>query len=672
MVWFNDAQHAVKIKKSRDELFVQATFDIFDQLESMGFESREGQFNLALDIAEAIRDKRKLMVEAGVGIGKSLGYLIPGLILSKYSFKPIIIATSTIQLTEQLQNDVKLASSIAGIPAMSIVGKGRNNYACQDKVLQNLSNLKDIPKWITDWVVESNNQDRGEAPKPIENKIWDRISVDKCKFEKCDYKQNCRFYMMREAIKGFLNHNVIIVNQDLLIANLLRVSEGYSAFITENHSLLVIDEAHNLEEKTRNALTKEWGLKKVEVLLKDVTNLLSRRYDFKEIKELIKHSKKEVNDLFSDFWQFAKNELNQSHVEHSERINIGLLKYNPTLLIDYMYAIRDRIELHTTFDEREQEELLSKVIEFTTLLTELDKQTSSNLLFWAEIGKHKNLKSLKICFAPKDIAGTLNEILFEHHFNKPVILTSATLTQPGNTLEEKYKYQMDSIGYQEDVTEPKESPFPYNLNSRLYIPNGIAHPTNEKKQYLNQITEEILKLGKITQGRTLVLFTSKEDLDTVYNNLIVRESALSILKQIEGSNQNSIIDEFIHLKGILLSTGVFWEGINIKGLDLSSVIVTRLPFPVPDPIINYKTQQSKDGFNEVILPEMITKLRQGAGRLIRSEFDKGLLTILDQRVSDAATNDYKHRVLDALPIKNKLTNLQDVKAFFNQEIIPYY
>lgn len=121
-----------------------------------------------------------------------------------------------------------------------------------------------------------------------------------------------------------------------------------------------------------------------------------------------------------------------------------------------------------------------------------------------------------------------------------------------------------------------------------------------------------------------------------------------------------------------MSTGVFWEGINIKGSDLSSVIVTRLPFPVPDPIINYKTQQAKDGFSEIILPEMITKLRQGAGRLIRSELDKGLLTILDQRLAETATSDYKEKVLDALPIRNKLTSIEDVRTFFEDQVIPGY
>ncbi|OHX44643.1 hypothetical protein BBV17_25645 [Cytobacillus oceanisediminis] len=662
----------MKTKKTRDELFVQATFDIFDELENLGFENREGQFNLALDIAEAIRDKRHLMVEAGVGIGKSLGYLIPGLILNGHQKKPIIIATSTIQLTEQLQNDVKKASEILGVNALSIVGKGRTNYACQDRVLQNLSNLNDVPQWITDWVIETNNQDRSAAPELIDNKFWDRMSVDKCKFEKCEYKLNCKFYMMREGLKGYSNHNVLIVNQDLLIANLLRVNEGYSGFITENSSLIVIDEAHNLEEKTRNALTKEWNLKKAESLLTNITNFLSRRYDFKEIKELIQYSKKEINDLFSDLWKGAYLVLGQESTENTERIKIELDKYNPTQLIDYIYTIRERIEFHDTFDEREQEELLSSVFEFITFLSNLNEQNSSKLLFWAEVGKQKNKKSFKVCFAPKDIAGTLNEILFRKNLNKPIILTSATLTQPGDNIEERYKYQMDSIGYQADVTEPKDSPFRYEENARLYIPNGIAHPTKEKEKYLEQITEEIINLAGISRGRTLVLFTSKEDLNIVYNNLIGSNLNLSILKQIEGSSQSSIIDEFIQTKGILLSTGVFWEGINIKGSDLSSVIVTRLPFPVPDPIINYKTQQAKDGFSEIILPEMITKLRQGAGRLIRSELDKGLLTILDQRLAETATSDYKEKVLDALPIRNKLTSIEDVRTFFEDQVIPGY
>lgn len=251
--------------KLRDKNIVGSVFDLYENFESMGLEKREGQFNLALDISEAIRDKKNLIVEAGVGIGKSLGYLIPALYTIKYTGRPIVIATSSIQLTEQLKNDVRQASELTGIPVSAVVGKGRRNYSCKYRVIKarekgKIQLKKPKMKKIVEWVLESETGEQSDAQMHISNAEWENVNIQNCLYEKCDYRNECGFYKMRAGINGYYNDEVIIVNQDLLIANLLKVSEGGSTLINEKYEAIIIDEAHNLEEKTRNRLTEEWNL----------------------------------------------------------------------------------------------------------------------------------------------------------------------------------------------------------------------------------------------------------------------------------------------------------------------------------------------------------------------------------------------------------------------------
>lgn len=628
---------------------------------------------MALDIAEAIVNRRNLIVEAGVGIGKSLGYLIPALYTIKFSNRPIIISTSSIQLTEQLMDDVKEASKLTGIPVKATVGKGKRNYSCKKRIFEdNGENInKEKLDKIKEWVMDSETGERADAPFQISNNEWEKVKVQRCSFEKCKFKSDCGFYKMRNEIEGHFNHKIIIVNQDLLIANLLKKSEGRKSFIDENYEAIIIDEAHNLEEKTRNALTESWNLKRIDQLIENLLKIFSQRMDYDEnIKEEIEKTKKYLHDMFNKIFSFVIKEIDPDKFEEMERVKVGLYNFDEKNLLILLKEFHVMIQFEQK-DERFQETLMEEIEKLIEFIESFKRREISNLLFWGEINKPKNEKGLTVSFAPKDIDKRLNKILFSK--SKPVILTSATITQPGNDLEHQYSYIMNSIGFEGDFEEIKKSPFPYDQNSRIYIPNDISPPTDiNKEKYLNQISERIFELINITEGRTLVLFTAKTDMDYVYTELINKESKINILKQMEGSNQKLIIKDFIKTNGVLLSTRIFWEGIDIPGNDLVSVIITRLPFPVPDPIIEYKTNQAKDKMNEILIPEMIRHLRQGAGRLIRKENDKGILSILDSRLSVKYGREYRESVLEMLPIKNELNNLQEISEFVKLNIIPHY
>lgn len=287
--------------------------------------------------------------------------------------------------------------------------------------------------------------------------------------------------------------------------------------------------------------------------------------------------------------------------------------------------------------------------------------------------RNENKVTLMINSIPKEMGDVIQSYLFAG--NKRVILTSATISQPGITNYDKYDYLITTLGLdslttnQLAVSSPKQSPFDYKNNALLYIPANL--PSRKSiDEYREAAFDEIMKLIKLTDGRSMILFTSKEDMFTVFERLQELNLPWNILVQRDGSSQNLIKDQFIEdEKSVLLSTGIFWEGMDIPGPSLSNLIIYKLPFPVPEPILEYKSNQVEDGFMEVYIPEMLIKLRQGLGRLIRKETDKGIATILDSRLSKKQDRVYRDLVLKAIPFENITEEFSEVESFIRTKAV---
>ena len=260
------------------------------------------------------------------------------------------------------------------------------------------------------------------------------------------------------------------------------------------------------------------------------------------------------------------------------------------------------------------------------------------------------------------------EVVADHYFSDDCpacILTSATLTsRTDGSLEDQYKYIMKSIGFNGSLSDPKESPFNYDEHAMIFVADRLPHPTKEHDEFIRQGTELLKEILQISEGRALVLFTAKKDMMEVYDEL-QKDSPYEIIIQKAGASQQETLDEFRRNEhAVLLGTGAYWEGINIEGPTLSNVIIFRLPFPVPDPIIDSREKHAKDPLMEVKVPEMIIKLKQGVGRLIRSESDKGIISIIDSRVGESSQAPYKEIVWNALPIKNRTGSLEEIRRFY--------
>lgn len=638
---------------------------MYDRFPRIGLKERIGQQDMSLDIADAYIHGRNAMIEAGVGIGKSFAYLIPSLLINQISRQPIIIATSSIQLSEQIHKDLRFIGSRLGFTSVrSVVGKGMGQYACRYRAAElfktddSSSPLSTLAQRILNYEID----ERADIKGGVRDAVWSNVCVNDCKFERCHYKSTCSFYEMRAKINANASDmDFIIVNQDLLIRDLIKKKEGTKGLITERPALIVIDEAHNLEAKVRDARTLEFTFRGTCRMLDDAlqilfkqsadTNLMSQ---FKFLKRCVGHIFKQVE---ADLLQTAKQD--NDRIKVSEITGISLRRAALVLK-----EVNLSVSVLTSKHEREIDNIFEAINGLIDLFDVL-AGVEDNYLIWASNTQRE--ATISIC--PKGISKFLRYTLFNGKTS--VILTSATMCQTGETLEEQYAYLTQSLGYKGDYMERQASPFDYDNHTMMYIAKDIPYYNHQHREsYLEAAYKEMLRLCNLTDGRTLVLFSAKEDMKYIHNKLNSEKLAWAVHVQREGSSQDGVIAEFRGSKGVLLSTGVFWEGVNIEGSDLSQLIIFRLPFPVPsDPVYEHKASLAENPLKDVFVPDMLLRLRQGTGRLIRSETDLGVLSILDSRLSTAAKKDYREKVLGSLPFKKVTEDFGVLEKFVKEKEI---
>ncbi|WP_249923529.1 ATP-dependent DNA helicase [Paenibacillus odorifer] len=636
---------------------------MYDRFPRIGLKERIGQQDMSLDIADTYINGRNAMIEAGVGIGKSFAYLIPSLLINQIARQPIIIATSSIQLSEQIHKDLRFIGSRLGFTSVrSVVGKGMGQYACRYRAADLLQpdDLSSPLSTLAQRIVNYDIDERADIKGGVSDAVWSNVCVNDCKFERCHYKSTCSFYEMRAKINANASDmDFIIVNQDLLIRDLIKKKEGTKGLITERPALIVIDEAHNLEAKVRDARTLEFTYRGTCRILDDTLQILFKQSadtdlmpQFKFLKRCVGHIFKQIE---ADLLQTAKQD--NDRIKVSEITGIPL-KRGAQVLKEFNLSL----SVLTSKHEREIDNIFEAINGLIDLFDVL-AGVEDNYLIWASNTQRE--ATISIC--PKGISQFLRYSLFNGKTS--VILTSATMCQSGETLEEQYAYLTESLGYRGDYMERQASPFDYDNHTMMYIAKDIPYYNHQNKVgYLEAAYKEMLRLCNLTDGRTLVLFSAKEDMKYIHNKLKSERLAWAVHVQREGSSQDGVIAEFRGSKGVLLSTGVFWEGVNIEGSDLSQLIIFRLPFPVPsDPVYEYKASLAKDPLKGVFVPDMLLRLRQGTGRLIRSETDLGVLSILDSRLSVAAKKDYRDKVLGSLPFKKVIEDFRVLEKFVKEK-----
>lgn len=626
------------------------TVDFFRNTAENGLEIRQGQVEMADEVCTAFEKCLPLAVEAEVGIGKSFAYLVPAILKFVQDHKQIVIATSTIALQEQLKRDAHNVLKMLGVNIDIVVAKGMKNYICKRRLKGFVSRNKQdfTAKKLLD-IVRNGSQDISEINVKIPQKLLNRVVIcnfgsDRC--QTCDCSESCEYSAIRKQIaKG---QNIVICNQNMLVSHLINSNRSQGIF-NENCSAYIIDETHNIESKFRDAFSVSYSRKDLINKINGCSKMaLSDK--FKLVKKLIGSMCETVQKLYIEL----NRQVHQQQKAMDDGASAFSFKRTKEVLIN-ANELHRKIERFETFTEVS----VPDVKRFIEEIISPDR----NKIMWIENGEN-----IRLCICKKDISRDISRLLFG---KSNVILTSATISyrQDGTPME-KCEHFLNNIHFPTSgiVSEPKKSPFDYESNTMLYVSENMPFLRYDKKEeYREKSIAEIVKLLEITQGKTLILFTSKLDMEFVYRKLSNMNLPYKILIQSGGSSQAYQLKRFKNdVNSVILGSGTYWEGINVEGESLSQVIIYKLPFPYPNPIISCKMAEADDPLMEIAVPEMIIKLRQGIGRLIRSESDKGIVSILDPRISSESKSRYKKIVFDAIPIKCKTEDMAVISDFWSK------
>ena len=628
---------------------------------------REGQQDMSFEIVDALIHDQHFAVEAGVGIGKSFGYLVPVLLYNKKMKKPVIVATSTIALQEQLWDDVHDVMPLLNTDPEVILAKGQTHYLCHKRANEYLSmDGAVIPKELADGI-EEGFQERKQFPPFLPQNIWDKVNIQRFSMRNCGpCEKKCLYYAIRSQLR--YTDGIVLCNQDFLTAHLRQIRRGQDGLINRDADLIVVDEAHNLDDKVRSATTERINQGKILGLIKSATNEV-KPSDRQNVYAEANEAQRAIRTFFDCLKAQVQQQINnaQQDMRYADRFFFDDSAESIDLLRSMVDATKNAalsIQIYASFEYHGRSTAASDDLdELTENLTEMIEELDDYLL-WIE----RKGSQAELVYCPKNTREITKRLYFSGKAR--TILTSATLTNTTeSSLEDQYAYFISNTGFPTDehgcLSEPKPSPYPYDEHSMIYYCDDLPHPTKEHEAFIEQGVQRLLEVLDISGGKALVLFTAKSDMEDVYSILSQKELPYKVLMQQSGSSQDQVLKEFReNTNSVLLGTGAYWEGISIEGKSLSNVVIFRLPFPVPDPIINYKASIADDALMDVNVPEMVIKLKQGIGRLIRNFTDTGIVCIIDRRLRDEPAERYHDIAWSSLPIKNRTKSLDELRRFY--------
>lgn len=639
--------------------------DIYNKLHTdFKYEKRKNQIEMSELIDEGLFENNHTLIEAETGSGKTLAYLIPLILRSINNNVNVVISTNTINLQEQiLKQELPLIEKLLGVKLNYTLIKGRSNYVCRRKLdefyLKNNKN-EELKKVLEDIEI-SKTGDRADIKNKDIFKIWNEIKSEKetTLSVKCPYYDKCYYYNTKKNNE----FNIFIVNHNILILDSILRAENDISLIPEYDSV-VIDEAHNLENIARACYTKEFSFREINKYLGQLYNRNAKTVDksgnMLRLLEKISVSKETEDTIISTLDNIYDNTF---------IIMKKLIKIYPQIPSNGVRA--DKIYDLNVTDQMSNIKSSVKLLDFTLkeigqiIKENKDKEVERAYQLIKNYFKYiKDKIAILNSFFAFDLKSniywlnyadnvflTLNitpyniSKLFSMGFiSKRLVLTSATLTVNGS-----FKYLENSLGLENVSSKIIESTFNYKDNMNIYIPSDISLPDNFsfKQEMANFIYNYIVK----KEGRSFILFTSYADLNYVHDYISKKEHNLNILKQGD-FERGQLLENFKKLDNtVLLGTDSFWEGVDVKGEKLSNVIISKIPFQVPDdPIVKSISEMlGTKSFTEYQLPYATIKMKQGVGRLIRDKEDRGNIVILDKRIYSKG---YGKMIMKSLPKGN--------------------
>ena len=639
------------------------------------FEERLSQIELLKNIVKTFNQNKTGVFEAGTGVGKSYAYLIPSILWAVQNNERVVISTGTINLQQQLcLKDIPQAIKITGKPVKFILMKGRQNYICKRR-LQDALNSKDLFEnnddldRIAQWQDSCDSGSKSELSFLPSESVWNRINSesDACMALRCPYYSQCFVMKVKKEASAA---NILVVNHHLLFADIESRLHGAGyddAVVLPPYKRIIFDEAHGIETAATSFFSESFNRFKI---LKPL-NLLYRKKKNSAMGFLFSVSmlSKEEEKSFQAYQMISKIKSDLTNLETLALdlcIQENNLWLNPLTFRNFQpvlsmcQTLAKDISVFTSLvlevldgvpeDDRdipyfwETKVLNRRLSDYSVILNDFFMwEEKPDKVFWLQ---KKNLPSdmqkddelnfyINFIETPLDIAPLMNQGIFEPMDS--VVCTSATLKTGRD-----FSYWLRHNGlYFSDSDEVLQgeffSPFPYKENMIFLVPKDIPFP--DEPDFQNYVENVLKNLILKAKGRTLVLFTSYESLRLSYNNIFSTMLANGIKLLRQGSDDNArILKNFKDdVSSVLFATDSFWQGVDVPGESLSQVIIVKLPFTVPnDPVFKARSEaiRKKGGnsFMELSVPEAIIKFRQGVGRLIRKNTDKGTVVVLDRRI----------------------------------------
>ena len=652
----------IALKDSLGTEFVDRVRTIFAEggllSKAKNFEYRPQQQEMAVAVAEALEEERHLVVEAGTGVGKSLAYLVPAILFALERKKKAVVSTHTINLQEQLlYKDIPILQKILPVEFDAALMKGRQNFLCPRRLERALQQAKELftgpetneLQQIAEWAGRTQDGSISDLTFEPDPKVWAQVCSEAhiCTRKTCGRDSKCFFHKAR---KRFEAADVVVLNHMLLFTLLGspdEQEERESGFLFPN-DFIIFDEAHTLEQVASRHIgigVSQYGLR----------SAVQRLYNSRTKKGLFTVTRDAPGvvlaaELVDDVDKFFTQLEQRCDFRKGREFRVRAVDFAPDTITARLISLQGRISevVRKNDDEllkAELQEMGRRIRDARIGIATFLEQSASQHVYWVE-RTGKTAQYLSLNAAPIDIAPVLRRMLFRE--NCSCVMASATLAVGRPDMS----YFRERTGATDAQPVQLGSPFNFQKQMKVFIVQKMPDPRDPgcdeaMAHWIGHFVEQ-------TDGRAFVLFTSYRGMQQIATRMekFFAERNLNLLVQGSGLPRGRLLEQFKSTpRSVLFGTDSFWMGVDVPGDALSNVIITRLPFAVPDhPLIEAKleliTERGGDAFTEYSLPEAILKFRQGVGRLIRTKTDRGVIVVLDNRI---VTKPYGRSFLRALP-----------------------